>query len=126
MSVRVFFLLGFFAAAIGLAAASPCSPGHLHSASGAAVHLAAGPQAQADEDHQCHHNRSASARPFAMLARAAPCPVVPALAASPLSGSSSAQARLFAPAPRLAFTRLRRDAGSAHDAAFARTGRLLI
>jgi hypothetical protein len=126
MNVRLFLLLGFFAAALGLAAASPCPPGHRHSVSGATAHHAAGFEAQAGEDHQCHHNRPASARPLAMQTRTAPCPAVRVLAASPLPVSLAAQARPFVPVPLFALTRLRRDAGSAHDAAFARTGRLLI
>jgi hypothetical protein len=134
MSVRAFLFLGFLAAAIGgLAAASSCPPGH-HAAGTETVVAATDADADAAMDadaaasggHQCHHNRPAAEAPRVALTRAAPHFSAPLPGPSPRAAARVEQARFSVSAPLPATTRLRRDADRVHDAAYARTGRLLI
>lgn len=130
MSVRAFLFLGFLAAAIGgLAAASSCPPAH-HAAGAkaivAATDAAMDADAAASGGHQCHHNRPSAEAPLVALSRAAPHFSAPLPGASPQAVARVEWARFSVSAPRPATTRLRRDADRAHDAAYTRTGRLLI
>ncbi|MCE9648399.1 MAG: hypothetical protein K8R18_02135 [Parvibaculum sp.] len=127
MSVRVFLFLGFFAAAIGgLAAASSCPPAHSHAAGAETVAAATDADAAASGGRQCHHNRPSAEAPLAALARATSHFSAPLPSPSPQPVAHMERARFSVFAPRPAFVRLRRDADRAHDAAYARTGRLLI
>lgn len=126
MSVRAFLFLGFLAAAIGgLAAASSCPPAH-HAVGAKMVVAATDADAAASGGHQCHHNRPSAEAPLVAFTRAAPHFSAPLPGLSPQPVVHMERARFSASAPRPATTRLRRDADRVHDAAYARTGRLLI